>query len=222
MLPMDVVRETELVLTGHALRLGVNVLEYVLVTAADVVATIVAVIVSCVFGRAPATELQIPKMFESDAAFQGQKDTAQRRAASPKVNPLVVFVRQRQLTSCVSEHDPGGYSDIIKASTQHQAQSGITWRRDVAAGLWYIIEVWARHIETKERTMATARWAKKKGILRRPYKSGQLNSKIESSLNIKGRSRRNGTVVARSCWPEPYPHCVFEDIALPWSESGTG
>ncbi|KAL2008303.1 hypothetical protein VTN00DRAFT_8285 [Thermoascus crustaceus] len=148
-LPTDVVREIELVLTGHALRLGVDVLEYVLVTAADAVATIVAVIVACVFGRAPATELQIPKMLESDAASHGQKDTAQRRAASPKVNPLVVF-----------------------ASTQHQAQFGITSRKDVAAGLWCTIEVWARHIETKERTTVTAHWAKKKGILRRPYKSG--------------------------------------------------
>lgn len=140
-LATDVVLELEFVLIGHTVRLEVDVLVYVLVTATDVVATIVAVIVACVFGRAPTTELQMSKTLEYDATSQGQKDIAQRRAASPKVNPLVVFVLQRQLTSHVSEHDPRGYSDFIKSSTQHRAQAGITSYRGVAAALWDNVEV---------------------------------------------------------------------------------
>lgn len=95
-----------------------------------IVENIVAVMVLCVFGIAPDTESHIWYALESLVTFLEQRDKTQLRAASPSVNPLGVFVRQRHLAFEGDVHCVGEYSDLIKVSTQFLAQSGTMESKD--------------------------------------------------------------------------------------------
>lgn len=78
--------------------------------------TLVAVIAPCVSGNAPETSLQIAYPTEPSVVTTSDEHepTIHANDASPRVRPLVVFVRQRQSTS-VEQQRPAAYWVLIKS-----------------------------------------------------------------------------------------------------------
>jgi hypothetical protein len=115
--------------------------------------TLVAVIVACVSGSAPFTSLQMVYTLDVTLSMVSseQDPYVQASAASPRVRPLVLLVRQRQERDVPSQQDPVLNSDWMKCLTQDSAQLGISW-----ASHWSFSEdlqsatvIWARPTNTE-------------------------------------------------------------------------
>lgn len=88
--------------------------------------TFVAVIAPCVSGNAPDTPLQIayPTEPSVETVSDEHDPTIHANDASPKVKPLVVFVRQRQSRS-VEQQRPAAYWVVMNSWTQDKAHGGM-------------------------------------------------------------------------------------------------
>lgn len=88
--------------------------------------TLVAVIAACVSGNAPDTLVQIayPTEPSVETISDEHEPTIHANAPSPKVRPLVVFVRQRQSISVPEQQRPAVYWIRMKSWTQDRAHDG--------------------------------------------------------------------------------------------------
>lgn len=97
--------------------------------------TLVAVITPWVSGSAPGTSSHIayPTEPSLETTSDGHEPTMQANAASPRVRPLVVFDRQRQVRSFAEQQDPATaeYSVLMNCCTQDWAHVGTEALRNV-------------------------------------------------------------------------------------------
>lgn len=97
--------------------------------------TFVAVITPWVSGSAPGTSSHIayPTGPSLETTSDGHEPTMQANAASPRVRPLIVFDRQRQVRSFAEQQDPARveYSVLMNCCTQDWAHVGTEALRNV-------------------------------------------------------------------------------------------